>query len=69
MTSNEAIIEVQIKHSAVTAAHYASDKTVLRAARRAYNIAAKNLWNAWIAEGHPERAGEYLSIYGICFAK
>lgn len=69
MTTTEAIIEVQTTHTAVSAAlRNASDKATLRAARRAYKVASLNLWNAWKAEGHPEAAGEYLSIYGICFA-
>jgi hypothetical protein len=69
MTTAEAIIEVRNTHSAVTAAlHNRADKAALRDARRAYKIAALNLWNAWKSEGHPDKAGEILSAYGICFA-
>lgn len=69
MTTTEAIIEVQTTHTAVTAAlRNASDKATLRAARRAFKVAARNLWNAWKAERHPERATEILNAYGICFA-
>lgn len=65
MTTAEAIIEVRNTH---TALYQASDKATRRAAKKAFKVAALNLWNAWKAEGHPEAAGEYLSIYGICFA-
>jgi hypothetical protein len=65
MTTTEAIIEVRNTH---TALYQASDKASRRAAKKAFKVAALNLWNAWKAEGHPEAAGEYLSIYGICFA-
>ena len=63
MTTTEAIAALQsIKGRTST------DPIVRRAARRAFKVAARNLWNAWKAERHPERATEILNAYGICFA-
>lgn len=64
MNTTEAITALR---NAATA-RQTTDKVARRAANRAFKVAALALWNAWKAEGHPEAAGEYLSIYGICFA-
>lgn len=63
MTTTEAISILQSIEGRTS-----TDPIVRRAAKRAFKIAARNLWNAWKAEGHPERATEILNAYGICFA-
>jgi len=64
MTTENAIAALRNASSA----RLTSDKIARRAANKAFNIAAKNLWNAWKAEGHPEHVTEILNCYGICFA-
>ena len=63
MTTTEAIAALQSIEGRIS-----TDPIVRRAARRAFKVAARNLWNAWKAERHPERATEILNAYGICFA-
>lgn len=63
MTTTEAIAALQSIEGRTS-----TDPIVRRAARRAFKVAARNLWNAWKAERHPERATEILNAYGICFA-
>jgi hypothetical protein len=64
MTTEEAITAL----TAASIARRTEDKVARRAANKAFKAASLNLWNAWIAEGYPDRAGEMLSAYGICFA-
>ena len=64
MTTAEAITALQT----ASIARRTEDKVARRAANKAFKAAARNLWNAWLAEGCPDRAGEMLSAYGICFA-
>ncbi len=64
MNTAEALIALRNASTGRTS----SDKIVRLAANKAFKIAAKNLWNAWKAEGHPEHVTEVLNAYGICLA-
>jgi hypothetical protein len=45
-----------------------ADRATKAKASKAKNVAARNLWNVWNAEGHPESIREILNAYNICFA-